>query len=70
MPDGKSPPTGKIGLEIDGEDTPLGVCTSSGTVGHSLSYGEADTVIVLPKSITLAGAAANRKSRGPDPNQL
>ena len=55
---GKSPLTGKIGLEINGEDTPLGICTSSGTVGHSLSYGKADAVIVLSKSATLADAAA------------
>jgi len=55
---GKSPLTGKIGLEIDGEDTPLGICTSSGTVGHSLSYGKADAVIVLSESATLADAAA------------
>ena len=55
---GKSPLTGKIGLEIKEEDTPLGICTSSGTVGHSLSYGEADAVIVLSKSATLADAAA------------
>ncbi len=55
---GESPLTGKIGLEINGEDTPLGICTSSGTVGHSLSYGKADAVIVLSKSATLADAAA------------
>jgi len=55
---GKSPLTDKIGLEINGEDTPLGICTSSGTVGHSLSYGKADAVIVLSKSATLADAAA------------
>ena len=55
---GKSPLTGKIGLEINGEDTPLGICTSSGTVGHSLSYGKADAVIVLSKSAALADAAA------------
>ena len=55
---GKSPLTGKIGLEINGEDTPLGICTSSGTVGHSLSYGKADAVIVLSKSVALADAAA------------
>ena len=55
---GKSPLTGKIGLEIRGEDTPLGIGTSSGTVGHSLSYGKADAVIVLSKSATLADAAA------------
>ncbi len=39
---GSSPLSGRIGLEIDGQDTPLGICTSSGTVGHSLSYGRAD----------------------------
>ena len=55
---GESPLSGKIGLEIDGADTPLGICTSSGTVGHSLSYGRADAVIVLSQSATLADAAA------------
>jgi ApbE superfamily uncharacterized protein (UPF0280 family) len=55
---GKSPLTGRVGLEIEGKDTPLGVCTSSGTVGHSLSYGQADAVIVLSPSTALADAAA------------
>jgi len=55
---GKLPLTGKIGLEINGQDTPLGICTSSGTVGHSLSYGKADAVVVLSKSTPLADAAA------------
>ena len=55
---GESPLTGKIGLKISGEDTPLGICTSSGTVGHSLSYGKADAVIVLSKSAIMADAAA------------
>ncbi len=55
---GKSPLTGKIGLEIEAEDTPLGICTSSGTVGHSLSLGMADAVVILAKSAILADAAA------------
>ncbi len=55
---GKSPLTGKISLEIDGADTPLGICTSSGTVGHSLSFGKADAVVVLSQSAILADAAA------------
>jgi ApbE superfamily uncharacterized protein (UPF0280 family) len=55
---GDSPLTGKIGLEIDARDTPLGVCTSSGTVGHSLSYGRADAVIVVAVDTALADAAA------------
>jgi len=67
---GKSPLSGKIGLEINAEDTPLGICTSSGTVGHSLSYGKADAVVALSPSATLADAAAtaigNRVSRADD----
>jgi len=55
---GKSPLTGRVGLEIEAKDTPLGVCTSSGTVGHSLSFGQADAVIVLSQSTALADAAA------------
>jgi ApbE superfamily uncharacterized protein (UPF0280 family) len=37
---------------------PLGVCTSSGTIGHSLSLGNADAVCVLSPSAALADAAA------------
>lgn len=55
---GESPLTGKIGLEIEPKDTPLGVCTSSGTVGHSLSFGKADAVIAIAGSAALADAAA------------
>jgi len=55
---GDSPLSGKIGVEIEAEDTPLGICTSSGTVGHSVSYGKADAVVVLSKSASLADAAA------------
>jgi ApbE superfamily uncharacterized protein (UPF0280 family) len=55
---GKSPLTGKVGLEIEPEETPLGICTSSGTVGHSLSFGRADAAVVLSPSTPLADAAA------------
>jgi ApbE superfamily uncharacterized protein (UPF0280 family) len=55
---GDSPLTGKLGLEINPRDTPLGVCTSSGTVGHSLSFGKADAVVVIAGSAALADAAA------------
>ena len=55
---GDSPFTGGIALEIEPEDTPLGICTSSGTVGPSLSLGRADAVIVLSPSTALADAAA------------
>lgn len=48
----------RIGLEIKAKDTPLGICTSAGTVGHSLSFGKADAVTVISKSTLLADAAA------------
>jgi ApbE superfamily uncharacterized protein (UPF0280 family) len=37
---------------------PLGICTSSGTVGHSLSFGAADSVVILAKTAALADAVA------------
>jgi len=55
---GNSPLSGKIGIEVNPQETPLGICTSSGTVGHSLSFGNADAVITVAASATLADAAA------------
>lgn len=55
---GDSPLSGKLGIDIEPGDTPLGICTSSGTVGHSLSYGRSDAVIVISESTALADAAA------------
>jgi ApbE superfamily uncharacterized protein (UPF0280 family) len=55
---GQSSFTKSIALEIMPRETPLGICTSSGTVGHSLSLGCADAVIVLSPSTALADAAA------------
>ena len=55
---GDSPLSLKVGIVISPEDSPLGVCTSSGTVGPSLSFGKADAVCILSKSATLADAAA------------
>ncbi len=53
-----SPLTGRIAIKIEPSDTPLGVCTSSGTVGHSLSFGKSDAVVILSPSAALADAAA------------
>jgi ApbE superfamily uncharacterized protein (UPF0280 family) len=55
---GDSPFTGKIALEIEPEDTPIGICTSSGTVGHSLSFGSANAVLILSCDTALADAIA------------
>jgi uncharacterized protein len=55
---GDSPLTGRIALSIEAKETPVGICTSSGTVGHSLSFGIADAVCIKSKSTALADAAA------------
>jgi uncharacterized protein len=55
---GTSPLSLKIGIVVSPETSPLGVCTSSGTVGPSLSFGKADAVCILSKSAALADAAA------------
>jgi ApbE superfamily uncharacterized protein (UPF0280 family) len=55
---GDSPLTGKLFIKIKPQDTPLGICTSSGTVGHSLSFGKADACVIISKSTALADAVA------------
>ena len=55
---GASPLSGKFGLRIPERQMPLGVCSSSATVGHSLSRGITDVVCLLSKSTALADAGA------------
>jgi ApbE superfamily uncharacterized protein (UPF0280 family) len=55
---GGSPLSNRIALEIKPDDTPLGICTSSGTVGPSLSLGRADAAVILSPSAILADAVA------------
>jgi len=55
---GKSPFTDKVALEINPRETPLGICTSSATIGHSLSLGCADAVVTLSPSTLLADTMA------------
>lgn len=55
---GNSPLSNKVALLIPGNNQELGICTSSGTVGHSLSFGKADAAVVISKDAVLADAAA------------
>lgn len=55
---GQSPLSEKIGLHIPAADFPLGICTSSGTVGPSLSLGRADAVMIVCKDVMLADSYA------------
>ena len=48
----------RVGLRIKPQTTPIGICCSSGTLGHSLSFGCADSVVILAKSASLADAVA------------
>lgn len=55
---GNSPLSLKIGLNIPTSLMPAGLCTSSATVGHSTSFGNADAAVILAKSTALADAVA------------
>ena len=55
---GRSPLSHKVGLRINPEPETWGVCTSSGTVGHSLSLGQADAACVVAHDTALADACA------------
>jgi hypothetical protein len=48
----------KIAIKINPESSPVGICTSSRTVGHSLSFGITDASCVMAKSACLADALA------------
>jgi len=55
---GESILSGRVSLKIKEKDMPMGVCTSSGTVGHSVSLGRADAACILSHSAVTADAAA------------
>ncbi|MBF0467726.1 MAG: UPF0280 family protein [Desulfamplus sp.] len=70
---GKSPLSMKVGVRIHPRNTDaetatidnkcvqrqgMALCTSSGTVGHSMSFGKADAVTVISSSCALADATA------------
>jgi ApbE superfamily uncharacterized protein (UPF0280 family) len=57
---GNSPLSMKTGIKISGRSTAYGLCTSSGSFGHSKSFGSADAVCVLADSCPVADATATR----------
>ncbi len=67
---GDSPLSMNVGLRFNRTEKPFSVCTSSGTVGHSLSFGKADAVCIVSDSALIADAAAtavgNRVRTGRD----
>lgn len=57
---GTSPLSDRVGIRVGQADMPCGICCSSGTIGHSLSFGHADAVVVSAQRTPLADAAATR----------
>ena len=55
---GESPFSNKIALKLKPSAALVGICTSSGTVGHSISFGHADAATVISNSASLSDAAA------------
>ncbi|MGB9642272.1 MAG: UPF0280 family protein [Candidatus Ratteibacteria bacterium] len=55
---GASPFSLKIGIRVRPKPYPFGIATSSGTIGHSTSFGKADSVTVLCPSATIADGLA------------
>ena len=50
--------TGQLAFEIKPTNKILGICTSSGKIGHSFSYGNTDATIIFSEDLSLSDAAA------------
>ena len=55
---GSSLLSGRVSIRVRKGQMPLGICTSSGRVGHSLSFGRTNACCVKSGSVALADAAA------------
>lgn len=53
-----------IAFEIKKRKMPLGICTSSAKIGHSISFGNAESVTVMGRSASLCDALATRIANG------
>jgi ApbE superfamily uncharacterized protein (UPF0280 family) len=49
---------GRLALEVQPAEMPLAVCSSSGRLGHSFSFGDCDLATVVARDAALADAAA------------
>lgn len=57
---GNSPLSGEIGFEFKNKskNQKMGICTSSGSVGYSISYGRSDSVTVISENASIADGLA------------
>ena len=59
-------PIRDLGFILEPSDRIRGVCTSSGTVGPSISFGSADAAIVFSDDVSLADSAATALANATD----
>ncbi|WP_440952308.1 UPF0280 family protein [Methanococcoides sp. FTZ1] len=59
-------PIKDIGLVIEPSSVIRGICTSSGTVGPSISFGMADAAVIFSDDVSLADSAATALSNATD----
>jgi len=57
---GKNERNINIGFLIEKKDCPIGIGTSSATVGHAISFGQADAATIFAINATIADAAATK----------
>jgi ApbE superfamily uncharacterized protein (UPF0280 family) len=50
----------RLAFSLEACDTPLAICSSSGQMGHSMSFGRCDLATVAAKDAALADAAATQ----------
>jgi len=50
--------SGKLAFELNKDNTPLSICSSSSLLGHSLSFGKCDLATVFSKKSYVADAVA------------
>jgi uncharacterized protein len=55
---GQSPLSLRIAITVPPAPAGLGICTSAGTIGHSLSFGRADAAMIISENTALADAVA------------
>ncbi|MEE9602101.1 MAG: UPF0280 family protein [Thermoguttaceae bacterium] len=55
---GTSELAGRLAFSLEAADTPISICSSSGKMGHSVSFGRCDLATVVAKDAALADAAA------------
>lgn len=48
----------KIAFKLKPRKNPIGICTSSGKIGHSISFGKSDSVTVISNKASISDALA------------